>query len=1652
MKKGRVRSKEIVLLLLLLGLAAFTQAAMTEIHAQSCARQTTQQTQNLFDVSCAGTYPAICQDTGDRLFCDDASAETGDSYRAGSNHSYGGVQGTYFNSSITDCASVKSVSLCYKFWCSTAACDVANHICTVGIDANSGASWTDSSAACLAAEAAGVTCINVTASESWNCTQFFAAGTTRALAKAQAQRTGGGTGAKTWIFDVLTLNVTYTSSTDTTTPAIDFVDPTPANNTFLNTSQATVNISTTDNSEVAACTLTFDGVNETMTEVGSGASVNCNLAKTALAEGVHTYKAYANDSTGNENQTQTQTFTVDTTYPSLNLSVNTSVLILGQDSIKISWLVNDTHLEMTALNVTLPNGTLLSETNNNSGEISYPPAVLTSLGTYLVRLEANDLAGNTNLTNTTFTVTDNHPPTIDFVDPTPGNNTFWDSTTATINITAENDVAISRCTLTFDDINETMTNVGSGASVSCNLAKTALAQGTHTYKAYANDSSGNENQTGTRTITVDTINPALDVTINVTTVPLVGTTATITWTTQDTNLESKVLNVTFPNGTMLIQTIDDSLPLILSPSELIVPGVYGVRAMANDSAGNSNQTTTAFTDVDVSLPTIDFISPTPINNSFVNASSVTVNLSAGDDIEINICTLAFDGQNETMTTVGSGASVTCHAVKSGLGEGAHTFRAYVVDSSGNENQTALREFIVDTILPSLNLSLNATVLEFNTDSINISWQANDSNLHTTAFNLTYPNGTLVIQTNNNSGALVYPPTVLVAEGTYLLRTEANDSAGWLQQANTTFLVSSSQDLAAPLIAFVNPTPENNSIVNTSFTINASIEDLVAIGGCSLELDGVNESATLGGGNTFCFSSKTGVSEGTYVFRLFVNDTSGNINLTEPRTITVDGTLPEINLTLNATTAELNQSSLLLSWQISDIHLNLTLINITFPNGSLIISSENNSGNFTLTPLELISSGIYSVQALADDSAGNKNETEITFSVNDTILPTLIFSLNDSTIELGEEAVNITWSAADPNLQSVIFNLTFPNGTLLAQTENVSGRLLISDALSAVGTYTARLSANDSLGNMKVTAITFVVNDTLSPILSGTIPTSGSIFDYPAIIELAVNVTDASLIDKVQANVTYPNGTDEIISLLNTLERYNGSFVSPPLLGQYTIIFIANDSLGNQNNSAAIQFTVNATDDDNDFVPDANDTLLGNESAVTASGIVQLNITVGGLPPTGNTFTGTQTILFQDGTSPFLNFSHNFSTSTLNLSRIRITRTATALIVNISDQLQENETKTLLITDDSFLSFCVKDAEIASLAEISLECTEEDETDLSACLGNSSGITQQGISCRDDNNTLIVSGLNHSALLGTQAEAAAETTVVAGGGGSGGGRANGDGGTVCPEGMTLQRGKCVTLAGTEERTGPEEPEVLFDIILTIPPGRQEIEEGTRELPLEITFLKFGGTEIDTEVLLTIQLLHSNDLIQEWKEDLAVRREEKLASALFLPLLPIGEYQIKTKIVYGERTGESKLAESSAAFTVIAKRKENLPLIIFEIVILGLFLFAVLSLSQEKWQKKRKTGMRRAGRAARNSNRKVKKISRQESYPQNKQRIKKDFLRVQNVQNEQLSSTIDSEVNFKIENLLPPFSQQEKKQDEHSGLPVMEMTRKEKKKKDGENHSR
>jgi len=110
----------------------------------------------------------------------------------------------------------------------------------------------------------------------------------------------------------------------------------------------------------------------------------------------------------------------------------------------------------------------------------------------------------------------------------------------------------------------------------------------------------------------------------------------------------------------------------------------------------------------------------------------------------------------------------------------------------------------------------------------------------------------------------------------------------------------------------------------------------------------------------------------------------------------------------------------------------------------------------------------------------------------------------------------------------------------------------------------------------------LVPDITPPSVTDLQPLSNSSYGIFTVIEIAANVTDMIGIDTVLANITFPNSTAQQITLNPAAgDKYNNSFSIPNLLGRYNITIIADDNVGNINDTETTWFNAVCIDNDGD---------------------------------------------------------------------------------------------------------------------------------------------------------------------------------------------------------------------------------------------------------------------------------------------------------------------------------------------------------------------------------------------------------------------------------------------------------------------------------------
>ena len=678
-------------------------------------------------------------------------------------------------------------------------------------------------------------------------------------------------------------------------------------------------------------------------------------------EGSNTWTVWANDSIGQESS-DSVTFFKDTIYPAviinspLNQTYNTNSIlfnITATDGGGISscwYTINSGITNYTMTNVSSE----YTDTNSSMSQDSHT-----------VNFYCNDSFNNVNNSEQETFFIDSIYPLIDYESQTKPDNSIVSQDFIYVNVTwTESNFANITYRL-YNSTNEVNTTTYTSAIYDINW--TSLPNEVYTYNVTITDIVSNQNTTETRTITLDATYPQLSIAYPENTTYTVDV-SKLNYTYTETNCDSVWWNNGTNNSTR--QNCGTNWTSLTS-----IEGSNTWTVYINDTAGNENSTSVTFSK-DTAYPALTIISP--LNQTY-NTSSILFNITATDGGGIGSCwySLTAGTLNYSMTQSGAYWSDT----NSSMSQSSHTVNFYCNDSSGNINNTEQESFFIDSIYPLIDYVQPTTDTgTYSQNFIQANITASDTGTGLDTIIIRLYNSTDLVQSNISSTSPLFINFTNLADGVYYLNATVNDTAG---NTNNTETKTITLDNTYPQI-YYNPNTDSSGFVNRDWIfINITASDL-SKDSVRLEWEGANETFdnNPGGGDLY-WENKTGLSQGSHSFYVWINDSSGNFNSTLTRTVIVDTINPSIALSsLTETPADPTNYSLGQTYEfnatISDANLDTVLIEF---DGTNYTPSNLTADvyNFTITDL---SAGTYNYRWYANDSINNINITGIqTYTIN-----------------------------------------------------------------------------------------------------------------------------------------------------------------------------------------------------------------------------------------------------------------------------------------------------------------------------------------------------------------------------------------------------------------------------------------------------------------------------------------------------------------------------------------------------------------------------------------------------------------------------------------------------------------------------------------------
>ena len=532
-----------------------------------------------------------------------------------------------------------------------------------------------------------------------------------------------------------------------------------------------------------------------------------NFTNTNLI-GIYNITIIANNTDGYINDTEKTYFVVQmpNTAPqiSLNLPANNTQFNNTQD-INFNFTAIDDYNSTLNCSIYLDN--VLNQTNNSVQNNTLTNFLITgiSYGNHNWSINCSD-GSLSNISETRyFSVNDTQSPLIQFVSPTPANNSIIFTDYVYVNVTSNEN--LDAAILEWNSTNESM----SGTGINWYKNKTSLSEGNYTYKVYANDSAGNWNVSEERMITISTsdiVSPIIIIN-SPTNTTYTNATQLVNISASDPNLDSVWYNW---NGTNTTYTN----PVYVTFNE----GTNTLYAWANDTFGNINSTSVIFF-IDTTPPALI----TNLQNISAGETWIYWNWTNPSDADFDEAIIYINGNNvfNTSDNYYNATSLEC--------DSDYTITVHTKDSLGNINDTDVNNTARTTECISAIINSVAIYPRIIINGSSVELHISASNYDTLWANITLPNSTVRQIILSNNANTTFTETELT--GRYDITFYANNTNGSIAYIESYFISAESLLFNLSLINY-NSTGIDSSL--RIYFLNGTVAyDSSANGNYSLEI-------------------------------------------------------------------------------------------------------------------------------------------------------------------------------------------------------------------------------------------------------------------------------------------------------------------------------------------------------------------------------------------------------------------------------------------------------------------------------------------------------------------------------------------------------------------------------------------------------------------------------------------------------------------------------------------------------------------------------------------------------------------------------------------------------------------------------------------------
>jgi hypothetical protein len=875
---------------------------------------------------------------------------------------------------------------------------------------------------------------------------------------------------------------------------------------------------------------------------------NITISIDGLLEGVYVYTIVFTDGSSNSINDTVNVTVTDVTSPSVSDTGDISNYEQTSTGNIISWIVGDFHPNL--YNVTKDGSEYIGNTSWSNGTLEIDIDGLT-VGSHTFVITVTDNAGNLAQDTVIVSVIDTTIPEIS----NPDDITNYQQTTLGNIITwTVGDPNIATYNVTLDGA-EYIANTAQGSNTTLNVDIDGLSLGSHTFVIYVIDSEGNVNFNSVSVTVIDTTNPVLSDTVDISNYEQTSTGNTLSWTVGDPNNNSFTVT---KDGAFFTSGLWSNGTIVV-PIDSLTLGSYTFVITVNDTQGNQIQDTVIVTVIDTNAPSV---SDTANISDYEQATLGNIISWTLGDPNPSFYNVTLDGEQYLGAT--SWVNSTVEINIDGLSLGSYTFVIYVNDTLGNIAQDTVLVTVVDTTAPELTPLGDINDYELGSSGNTISWTVGDPN--PSFYNISLDGALNTSDTLWNNGTINLEIDGL-ALGSYVFVLFLNDTQGnWvIDSVTVTVIDTTGPSLTTPADLSYVEGAGGNSI---SWTATELLPSLYTI-----YRDGVIVNSSTWTSGVAILESVNGLSVGNYNFTIMINDTSGNISTDTVYVEVRDASPPTVIGSTDFSYSE-GSSGNQINWTISDSNSDnyeVYLDEISYLNGTW---SDNVP---ELISVDGLSKGVFNFTIVAFDASGNFVVDEVIVTVTDDKAPSLITTNGDS-FEQGSTGNFVNFTATDNHVSMYEIRA---NGTLIFSGSWTSGvQVNISlDALT-LGSWDIQIFVNDTSANTNTTVIVFTVIDTLRP----TTVDQSSDFTYEAGStgnEIAFNLTDFN----PSSYLILQNGSQVDTGTWDSGVEFSYN-VDNLLIGIYNFTAVVIDSSGNDR---VLEVIVTVEDTSNPSVTSAGDT-------------------------------------------------------------------------------------------------------------------------------------------------------------------------------------------------------------------------------------------------------------------------------------------------------------------------------------------------------------------------------------------------------------------------------------------------------------------------------